>query len=40
MQSVSWRPADSAKTLGDRAEVIEAEMVGVDLIELMKGASS
>jgi hydrogenase maturation protease len=25
--------------LGDRAEVIEAEMAGVDLIDLMKGAS-
>ncbi len=27
-------------TIGDRAEVIEAGMVGVDLIELMKGASA
>ncbi|MDH5740438.1 MAG: hydrogenase maturation protease [Nitrospira sp.] len=27
------------QTIGDRAEVIEAAMVSVDLIELMKGAS-
>ncbi|MDH4083276.1 MAG: hydrogenase maturation protease [Nitrospira sp.] len=27
------------QAIGDRAEVIEAGMVGVDLIELMKGAS-
>lgn len=27
------------QAVGDRAEVIEAEMAGVDLIELMKGAS-
>jgi hydrogenase maturation protease len=26
------------QTIGDRAEVIEAEMVGVDLIQLMEGA--
>ena len=28
------------QTIGDRAEVIEAEMVGVDLIDLMKGAGA
>jgi hydrogenase maturation protease len=27
-------------TIGDRAEVVEAGMAGVDLIELMKGASA
>jgi hydrogenase maturation protease len=29
----------SRQELGDRVEVIEAEMAGVDLIDLMKGAS-
>jgi len=28
------------QTIGDRVEVIEAEMVGVDLVELMEGAQA